>query len=130
MKMSFSFLILFNLFFFSFSLQPQEDVTPIQASVYYIKTTGKYKVIEGKIDKMAAAYATYTPSYETKGWDFLALSSYDGVDDKYSDEIKNYAMGYLEGVLTYKRIYPAYFNLNNYKYNKNNGTRRSAEFRK
>ena len=31
-------------------------------------------------------------------------------------------MGYLEGVLTYKRIYPSYFNLNNYKYNKNNGT--------
>ena len=122
MKMLFSFLILFHLFFLAISLKPKEDVTTIQASVYFIKTTGKYKVVEGKIDKMAAAYATYTPSYETKGWDFLALSSYDGVDDKYSDEIKNYAMGYLEGVLTYKRIYPAYFNLNNYKYNKNNGT--------
>ena len=70
---------------------------------------------------MAAAYATYTPSYETKGWDFLTLSSYDGIDDKYSDEVKNYAMGYLEGVLTYKRIYPSYFNLNNYKYYQNKG---------
>ena len=30
-------------------------------------------------------------------------------------------MGYLEGVLTYKRIYTAYYNLNNYKYYKNNG---------
>ena len=70
---------------------------------------------------MAAAYATYTPSYETKGWDFLALSSYDGVDDKYPDEIKNYAMGYLEGVLTHKRIYASHYNLNNYKYYKNKG---------
>ena len=93
MKYFFSFLILFNILII---ISPKlEDVTPIQASVYYIKTTGKYKVVEGKLDKMAAAYATYTPSYETKGWDFLALSSYDGVDDKYPDEIKNYARFYL-----------------------------------
>ena len=119
MKYFFSFLILFNILII---ISPKlEDVTPIQASVYYIKTTGKYKVVEGKLDKMAAAYATYTPSYETKGWDFLALSSYDGVDDKYPDEIKNYAMGYLEGVLTHKRIYASHYNLNNYKYYKNKG---------
>ena len=119
-----SFLILFlfkNFVVEIKSLEIQNDEIKIKASVYYIKTTGKYKVVEGVYDKMATAYALYTPSYEEKGWDFLTLSSYDGTDDKYSDEVKNYAMGYLEGVLTYKRIYPAYYNLNNYKYYKNNG---------
>ena len=116
----FPILIFFNILTSIKNIQ-EEDET-IEASVYYIKTTGKYQVVEGSIDRMAAAYARYTPSYEKKGWDFLVLSSYDGIDDKYSDEVKNYAMGYLEGVLTYKRIYPSYYNLNNYKYYKNNGT--------
>ena len=116
-----SILILINLFIEIISINIQESEISINASVYYIKTTGKYKVVEGVYDNLAPAYAIYTPSYETKGWDFLILSSYDGIDDKYSDEIKNYAMGYLEGVLTYKRIYPAYYNLNNYKYYQNDG---------
>ena len=121
MKFIISFLLI-NAFSLILSLKPPEEQSQIKASVYYIKTTGKYKVVEGRLDKMAAAYAVYNKSYETKGWDFLTVSSYDGVDDKYPDEVKNYAMGFLEGVLTYKRIYPSYFNLNNYKYNKNNGT--------
>ena len=101
MKIYFSFLIFINILLITVQKVPQ-NVTPIEASVYYIKTTGKYKVVEGKMDKMAAAYATYTPSYEEKGWDFLTLSSYDGVDDKYPDEVKNYAMGYLEVFLLIK----------------------------
>ena len=117
----FSIFILFNILFSINLLQQPEDIIPKRASVYYIKTTGEYKVIEGVFDKTATAYAIYTASYETKGWDFLTLSSYEGKDDKYSDEVKNYAMGFLEGVLTYKRIYAAYYNLNNYKYYKNNG---------
>ena len=121
MKIYFSLLIFINIILSIISLRVPETASPIEASVYYIKTTGKYKVVEGKIDKMAAAYATYTPLYEEKGWDFLVLSSYDGVDDKYPDEVKNFAMGYLEGVLTYKRIYPSYYNLNNYKYYNNSG---------
>ena len=117
----FSYFIIFNIFIIINPIIIEEDIISINASVYYIKTTGKFKVVEGILDNMAAAYATYTPSYEIKGWDFLTLSSYDGIDDKYTDEIKNYAMGYLEGVLTYKRIYPSYYNLNNYKYYLNNG---------
>ena len=116
----FSFFIIFILITIQ-SLEIKDENIQKKASIYYTKTTGKYKVIEGVYDKMAVAFAKYTSSYEIKGWDFLTLSSYEGVDDKYSDEIKNYAMGYLEGVLTYKRIYPAYYNLNNYKYYKNNG---------
>ena len=118
----FSFLFIFNCILILInSREIKDEIFPKKASVYYIKTTGKYKVVENVYDKKAAAYAIYTPSYETKGWDFLTLSSYEGVDEKYSDEVKNYAMGYLEGVLTYKRIYPAFYNLNNYKYYKNNG---------
>ena len=59
----FYFLILFNLLSLLLQKEIKEDVTPIEASIYYIKTTGKYKVVEGKIDKMAAAWGTYTPSY-------------------------------------------------------------------
>ena len=114
-------LLFINLYLETISISIQENDISVNASVYYIRTTGKYKVVEGVYDKMAAAYAIYTPSYETKGWDFLVLSSYDGIDDKYPDEVKNYAMGYLEGVLTYKRIYPSYYNLNNYKYYQNEG---------
>ena len=117
----YSIIFLFNIFFLIQPLNIQEDETSINASIYYSKTTAKYKVVEGVYDKMAAPYAIYTLSYETKGWDFLVLSSYDGVDDKYSDGIKNYTMEFLEGFLTYKRIYPSYYNLNNYKYYKNNG---------
>ena len=116
-----SFIVIFNILITIKTLEIKDEEIQNKASIYYIKTTGKYKVIEGVYDKMAVAYAKYNSSYETKGWDFLTLSSYEGLDDKYSDEIKNYAMGYLEGVLTYKRIYPAYYNLNNYKYYKNNG---------
>ena len=116
-------IILFNIILSIKSIELKDETT-IEASVYYIKTSGKYKVVEGRKDKMATAYATYTPSYETKGWDFLALASYDGVDDKYPDEIKNYAMGYLEGVLTYKRIYPAYYNLKHFKFYKNKGKKK------
>ena len=95
----FSIFILFNLLISINLLKTPEDIIPKRASIYYIKTTGKYKVIEGVFDKEATAYAIYNTSYETKGWDFLTISSYEGKDDKYSDEEKNYAMGYLEGVL-------------------------------
>ena len=112
-------------FFISFlhltHLKTTTNVDPITASVYYVKTTGKFEITLDKLDEEAAAYGTYTPSYETKGWDFLTISSYAKNDEKYSDEIKNYAMGYLEGVLTYKRIYASYYNLNNFKYYLNNG---------
>ena len=68
----FPILIFFNILATIKSIK-EEDET-IEASVYYIKTTGKYQVVEGSIDRMAAAYAKYTPFYEKKGWDFLVLS--------------------------------------------------------
>ena len=46
-------------------------------NVYYSKTSGKYSVKQSdKIDPLAIAYANYSKTYETKGWDFLKISSY------------------------------------------------------
>jgi len=49
---------------------------------------------------------------EKTGWDYLAISTYQGDDPKYTDEIKVYTMGFLEGYLTFKRIWNHYQNCN------------------
>jgi hypothetical protein len=67
----FPILIFFNILTSIKNIQ-EEDET-IEASVYYIKTTGKYQVVEGSIDRMAAAYAKYTPSYEKKRLGFFSI---------------------------------------------------------
>ena len=92
----------------------------ITANVYYSKPTGKYSLIEGPLDPEAAATVTYSKSYKTVGWDFLAISSYTGTDGKYPDHVKAYAMGYAEGVLTYESIYLFYITMVPYKYWDNN----------
>lgn len=85
---------------------------PIIANVYYSSITGKYKFIQStSIDPNAVASATYYKDYEKEGWDKLQISSYQGTDNKYKDYVKSYAMGYLEGILTYERIYSYYTNL-------------------
>ena len=86
-------------------------------NVYYSKTSGKYTVKKSdKIDNSAIASATYINSYETKGWDFLRISSYDSNDKKYSDSNKAYAMGYVEGIINNQRIYQIYRNLLYFSY--------------
>ena len=88
-------------------------------NVYYSKTSGKYTVKKSdKIDYSAIARATYINSYETKGWDFLRISSYDSNDKKYSDSNKAYAMGYVEGIINNQRIYQIYRNLLYFSYYK------------
>lgn len=103
------------------SVTPQTPTTTT-ANIYYSKTTGKYTVTEGPLDPSAVASITYTTSYETTGWDYLTLSSYQGTDNKYPDYIKSYAMGYLEGVITSKRIYPFYLNMRSYHFHKHPNT--------
>ena len=88
-------------------------------NVYYSKTSGKYTVKKSdKIDNSAIASATYINSYETKGWDFLRISSYDSNVKKYSDSNKAYAMGYVEGIINNQRIYQIYRNLLYFSYYK------------
>ena len=88
-------------------------------NVYYSKTSGKYTVKKSdKIDYSAIARATYINSYETKGWDFLRISSYDSDNNTYSDSNKAYAMGYVEGIINNQRIYQIYRNLLYFSYYK------------
>ena len=88
-------------------------------NVYYSKTSGKYTVKKSdKIDNSAIASATYINSYETKGWDFLRISSYDLDNNTYSDSNKAYAMGYVEGIINNQRIYQIYRNLLYFSYYK------------
>ena len=90
------------------------------ANIYYSKTSNKYIVKYEPINENALAYANYTSSYEKVGWDFLTVSSSNKAESIYSDYTKHYGMGYLEGYITYKRIYDHYRNNNNYKFYKNN----------
>lgn len=54
------------------------------------------------------AFAEYEESLETTGWDKLIISSSNSKN--YTDFEKAYAMGYLEGVLTNKRIFDVFQN--------------------
>ena len=72
------------------------------------------KVIDGTYDEEAPAYLKFTPGLNKKGWDFLTLSSYQGNDERYSDDLKSYAMGYLEGVVTADKIWNHYTNQKRY----------------
>ena len=111
------------IFFLSFYLIIlSSEIEPQTANIYYSKVSNKYKVKYEPINKETSlAYLKYTPSYEKEGWDKLIVSSSDKPDSIYSDSTKNYGMGYLEGYVTYKRIYDHYRNNNNYKFYKNKG---------
>ena len=90
-------------------------------NLYYSRTSGKFtsKISEYK-DEDAIASATYINSYESKGWDFLTISTYDKSDNRYDDDIKSYAMGYLEGILNKDRIFSIYRNLMHFSFYEDN----------
>jgi len=106
-----------------FLQEPKIKTEPevIKANVRYNSRKGTYQVEIGDLDEKSAAYGTYTKSMEEIGWDKLAISSYQGQVDLYSDSTRAYAMGYLEGYLTTERIWSHYTNLRNLYYFENNG---------
>lgn len=109
----------------SFSFSISEELI---ASVYYLRTSGKFKVVYGdKLDPDAVATATYKTEYEKEGWDYLTLQSYQGDDNKYQDHIKSYGMGFLEGVMTHQRIYPFYLNMKHFHFHDPNATVQTFE---
>ena len=109
----------------SFSFSISEELI---ASVYYLRTSGKFKVVYGdKLDPDAVATATYKTEYEKEGWDYLSLQSYQGDDNKYQDHIKSYGMGFLEGVMTHQRIYPFYLNMKHFHFHDPNATVQTFE---
>jgi hypothetical protein len=116
--------IKFIFFIIFLSLNINKIITQSQtqtANVYYSKVSNKYTVKYEPINKDSLAYAKYILSYEIEGWDHLYLSSSDQPESIYSDYTKHYGMGYLEGYITFKRLYDHYRNNNNYKFYKNNG---------
>ena len=121
-------IIFINIIFFYFSfifsktINNNNDIKTesiITGNIYYIYSSNEFIYKEGPYDPNSVVYATYKPSYEETGWDYLTIETYNGSDYRYLDEVKSYAMGYIEGILTYKRIYYSYINLNHYKYYKN-----------
>ena len=80
-------------------------------NIYYENNNSFSTKNSTNIDEEAIAYAIYNKSYERIGWDFLAIGTYEKNDNKYKDEDKAYAMGYLEGALTKDRIYPFFNNI-------------------
>ena len=119
-------IILINIIFFYFSFIFSKTINNniknssiITGNIYYIHSSNEFIYKEGPYDPNSVVYASYEPTYEEKGWDYLTIETYNGSDYRYLDEIKSYAMGYIEGILTYKRIYYSYINLNHYKYYKN-----------
>lgn len=104
----------------SFSIQKNEDkgngVKEIMASVLIGLHPKDFIVIEDRYDENAVAFGKYKAAYENEGWDYLAISSYQKDTIKYTDEQKSYAMGYLEGYLTSKRITPHLKNTKSYYY--------------
>ena len=107
----FKFILIFSLLLIIKSKKIKEDEKTIM-NLYYSKTNGKFTPkLSSSIDKDSVASATYINSYESKGWDFLSISSYEEPDNKYEDSIKSYGMGYLEGILNKNRIFSVYRNL-------------------
>jgi len=86
----------------------------ITASIYQDPTTQNFKVVTGEYNEEAIAYIKFTHGLTAKGWDFMALSSFQGNDERYSDDLKSYSMGYLEGVITYEKIWNHYSNQKRY----------------
>ena len=118
---TFYILLLVSLLIISKSKESNEEDPKTIMNCYYSKTSGKYFTeVSSEIDREAVASATYINSYETKGWDFLTISSYDKSDNKYPDDVKSYAMGYLEGILNQKRIFQIYRNLLYFSFYDNN----------
>lgn len=114
MKAIFFLIIISSLFMFIHLNTFLEEDKIIIMNIYYSKGNQKYTTkISNTRDDNAVASALYNKSYEETGLDFLSISTYEKSDQKYSDEIKSYAMGYLEDVLTKDRFYQYYNNILN-----------------
>lgn len=95
-------------------LEVNNDFEEIMASVKYNKKTNEYSIKFGEYDLNAPAFCKYTKSMESIGWDKLSISSYDSRNHQYTDSVKSYAMGYLEGYLTAPRIWNHFLNMKGY----------------
>jgi hypothetical protein len=79
-------------------------------------------------DTDAIAYAMYDERLFSTGWDFLTISSYTKNDEKYSDNLKAYATGFLEAYLTANRIWNHFLNTKQYYFKSENIPNNLIEF--
>jgi hypothetical protein len=93
----------------SASLKYLNDDNKVLASIRLDDGSSQY-IVDNVYDQNYIAYAVYEPTLSQTGWDTLAISSYQGNDQVYSDYDKARAMGYLEGVLTHERIWDHFQN--------------------
>jgi len=91
----------------------------ISYSLYLSDSNNSFNVKPNVYDENALAFCTYEESLMQKGWDYLALSAYQGSDSKYSDEQKALGMGFLEGFITADKIWYNYQNQKKYTYGQN-----------
>ena len=105
-------IIILLLLFFPFTLLKSISDNEKIMNCYFSKTTGKFSVLESSsLDYNAVASGTFIENEAESGWNFLTIAAYEKDDGRYEDEIKAYAMGYLEGVLTKDKIWDFYPNL-------------------
>jgi hypothetical protein len=93
-------------------LNAETNEEEISASIYHLE--GDKFEIKYQYDVNAIAYAKYKKSLLTTGWDFLSVSSSLNQDEKYTDDLRAYAFGYLEGYITAERIWSHYINTKQY----------------
>ena len=113
-----------------FSLSKNAENITIM-NLFFSKTSNEYTaVVSDQEDEDAVASIKYNKSLEVTGWDYLYVSSYEKMDNKYDDEVKAYGMGYLEGLVSWERIYPFYLNLlhSNFYDNNNEMTENVKEY--
>jgi hypothetical protein len=93
----------------------------IKASISYDPSTFSYTVVRDTYDETLPAFLTYKDSLMSTGWDYLTLSSYQGEDNKYTDEVKSYGMGFLEGTILSERIWSHFENCRHNFFNNTGG---------
>lgn len=101
------------------------------ASVYHDSVFSKWSFKFDTLDEdNAVAYGTYNDTLTETGWGILNIMSGHG-GKTYSNEEIMFGAGYLEAILTQKRIYQHYINVNDYFQTRmNNNTKILAALKK
>ncbi|XP_074649153.1 phospholipase B-like 1 [Tubulanus polymorphus] len=109
-SVDFVFLLFLSLFL---SILSAISASNYQSGTVYITKDKQAKFVPGKLDKVnGAAYGIYNDTLSTTGWGVLDIKAGYATAD-IDNNLLMYAAGYLEGVLTNKRIYQHYQNVYN-----------------
>ena len=98
-------------FLFSAAAFAQAQDYPAGGNGTVYLTNDKYSFVPGVLDKSGVAYATFTDmaAATESGGAFGSLSI--TTNPAYNDSVQGFAAGFVEGSLTYARIYEQYINM-------------------